>query len=118
MPARKSARATVLTPVSDTAAQLIHLLRQEAAEAAAPAPGTIVLQPLARLKAYRDHGACHFIAYSEDFQSSVRLTRYYQWDSEPAWYGHETRRDTEGRTWERTFYALVDDFGSLVEVRQ
>lgn len=33
------------------------------------------------------------------------------------WYGYEKQQDQLGRTWERRYSAVVDDFGDLVEVR-
>lgn len=117
MAARKPTRATVLTPVSDTAAQLIHLLRQEAAEAAAPAPGTVTLRPAVRMIA-RHSRPTSITAYSEDWESRIDL--FFQHDrwTVARWSGEEQRTDEHGRTWERRFQAVVDDFGSLVEVRQ
>lgn len=32
------------------------------------------------------------------------------------WYGRETRKDSSGSEWSRTFRAVVDDFGRLIEV--
>jgi hypothetical protein len=117
MPARKSTRATVLTPVSDTAAQLIHLLRQEAAEAAAPAPGTVTLRPAARLITRRSSHT-NITAYSEDWETRVDLWCLHDHWNVTRWSGEEQRTDADGRRWERRIVAVVDDFGSLVEVRQ
>jgi len=116
MAARKSPRATVLTPVSDTAAQLIHLLRQEAAEAAAPAPGTVVLPPHTGLRALTFDATYHS-AHSADWETSLRLWFYPDRAHQVRWIGDETLRDDKGRTWERRLRMVIDDFGTLVEVQ-
>lgn len=112
----KKARSVVLAPMSKTAAQLLHQLVQDAADAAAPAPGSIVLQPQTRLRHEerycRDH---HFVAYSADGTTSTRWTKHPN-TSMPQWFGSESRCDAEGRGWQRTMWGIVDDFGTLVEV--
>jgi len=112
----KKARSVVLAPMSETAAQLLHQLVQDAADAAAPTPGSIVLLPQAKLehdsRFSRDH---RFVAYSADASTSVAWTKHPN-TSMPQWYGTEGRRDAEGRRWVRTMWGIVDDFGTLVEV--
>jgi hypothetical protein len=34
------------------------------------------------------------------------------------WFGHEVQVDQLGRAWQRDFDAVVDDFGTLVEVER
>ena len=112
----KKARAVVLAPMSETAAQLLHQLMQDAANAAAPAPGAIVLKPTARLKHHPAFSSDHrFVAYSDDRATRVSWTKYPN-TSMPQWIGGEYREDYDGRRWERTMWGVVDDFGTLVEV--
>lgn len=112
----KKARSVVLAPMSETAAQLLHQLVQDAADAAAPALGSIVLQPLAKLQHEEQFSSDHrFIAYSADARTSISWSKHPT-SSMPQWYGREDRRDAEGRRWERTMWGIVDDFGTLVEV--
>jgi hypothetical protein len=102
--------------MSVTAAELLHRVQQEAADAAAPAPGTIVLAPQSGLKFSSESSADHrHIAYADGHQTDVRLTKYPD-TAMPQWFGRERRRDTDGRIWERSIWAIVDDFGTLVEV--
>jgi hypothetical protein len=110
----KKARV-VLAPMSETAARLMHQLIQEAAEAAAPAPGAVVLKPHGTLKHQYDFSSDHrFVAYGDDF---VRISwTKHPTTSMPQWLGHEDRYDDQGRRWERTMWGIVDDFGTLVEV--
>jgi hypothetical protein len=114
--ARKSSPATMLAPMSATAAQLLHQLVQDAADAAAPAPGSIVLQPQTKLQHQERYSSDHhFVAYSADNSTSIRWVKHPT-TSLPQWLGRENRRDAEGRSWERTMWGIVDDFGTLVEV--
>ena len=106
--------ATVLAPMSATAAELLHRLQQEAADAVAPAPGTVVLAPQGALS---HHGgdANHAYAYFDNYDTSTRLAHYHG-DRTPGWSGHEKRLDSSGRVWERRIRAVIDNFGDLVEV--
>jgi hypothetical protein len=104
----------VMAPMSVTAAELLHRLQQEAAEAVAPAPGTIVLAPRAK--------RCHYTSNDtslsglfDDFSTSVYLFRHHG-NGSSRWTGEETLRDADGRKWERRIHAVVDNFGDLVEV--
>ncbi|WP_445287676.1 hypothetical protein [Variovorax atrisoli] len=115
MAARKSPRATVLAPMSDTAARLLHQLLQDAADAAAPAPGSITLKPVIGLKHQPDYSTdLSFVAYGEGLVD-VRWRRHPCSDM-PQWIGHEERKDDQGRRWNRVMWGIVDDFGTLVEV--
>lgn len=104
----------VLAPMSVTAAELLHRLLQEAAEAAGPAPGTVVLAPHG---APHHHGATSNSAYAyfDNFETAIKLYRFHG-DTTPFWTGYEKRLDASGRTWERHVNAVVDNFGDLVEV--
>lgn len=109
------AQAVVLVPLSALEADLRHQPRQSAAEATAPAPGTIVLPPLI---------APHHL-YATDTRSHTYFTG---WDCSQSFYlrhqsesaaklrGTEDRKDAEGRSWTRPIEAVLDDFGDLVEV--
>jgi hypothetical protein len=110
------ARSVVLAPMSATAAQLLHQLVQDAADAAAPAPGSIVLQPQSKLQHEERFSSDHrFVAYAAANSASVRWVKHPN-TSMPQWFGSEGRRDADGRHWERTMWGVVDDFGTLVEV--
>ena len=100
--------------MSATAAELLHRLQQEAADAVAPAPGTVVLAPQGALS---HHGgdANHAYAYFDNYDTSTRLAHYHG-DRTPGWSGHEKRLDSSGRVWERRIRAVIDNFGDLVEV--
>lgn len=113
----KKARSVVLAPMSETAAQLLHQLVQDAADAAAPAPGSITLLPLVQLQHHADYSSDHrLVAYScGDVWTSVRWSKYPN-SAMPQWHGREERLDSEGRSWARAFWGVVDDFGTLVEV--
>lgn len=110
----KAAGATVLAPMSATAAELLHRLLQEAADAVAAAPGTVVLAPHG---APYHHGATNNSAYAyfDNFETAIKLYRFHG-DTTPFWTGYEKRLDASGRTWERHVNAVVDNFGDLVEV--
>lgn len=111
----KKARSVVLAPMSETAAKLLHQLVQDAADAAAPAPGSTILQAPTRIKyeaAYSND--LHYVAYSDDL-CSTRWTKH-PCSSMPQWIGREDRHDEQGRRWERVMWGVVDDFGTLVEV--
>jgi hypothetical protein len=110
----KKARSVVMAPMSETAAQLLHQLVQDAADAVAPAPGSITLRPQGPLQHREQFSSDHRLtAYSAD--GSVHWAKHPT-TSMPQWYGREDRRDAEGRRWERTMWGIVDDFGTLVEV--
>lgn len=112
----KKARSVVLAPMSETAAKLLHQLTQDAADAVAPAPGAIVLKPQGQFKYDSQFSSDHrYTAYAEDY-TSIRWVKHPTTPM-PQWFGHEERRDTDGQRWERTMWGVVDDFGSLVEVR-
>ncbi|WP_027730965.1 hypothetical protein ABL850_14865 [Variovorax paradoxus] len=110
----KAAGATVLAPMSATAAELLHRLQQEAAESVAPALGTVVLAP----RGTRCHYASNDTSLSglfDDFSTSVYLFRHHG-NGSSHWTGEETLRDADGRRWERRIHAVVDNFGDLIEV--
>jgi hypothetical protein len=112
----KKTRSVVLAPMSATAAELLHRLQQEAADAVAPAPGTVTLPPTGALT---PSSACHgtyLSAYGPDYQNSITLIQIHSRLSLVKWSGVETRYDTDGQRWERNIRAVVDDFGALVEV--
>jgi hypothetical protein len=111
----KKARV-VLAPMSVTAAELLHRLQQEAADAVAPAPGTVTLQPMGALSPSSACDGTYLAAYDASHSSSVTLMHHHGRQSLPRWSGVEVRRDPDGRRWERSFRAVVDDFGTLVEV--
>lgn len=52
-------------------------------------------------------------------QTSGGVHSYFDRDFDragPAWRGNDERLDMKGRTWERRFRAVQDDFGNLVEI--
>lgn len=113
----KKARSVVLAPMSATAAELLHRLQQEAADAVAPAPGTVTLPPTGALKPSGVCDATYLSAYCTTNAGSVTLTLNHARQSQAKWGGTETRYDTDGRYWQRYLSAITDDFGTLVEVR-
>lgn len=119
-PSRKRAgtiaEATVLAPMSATAAELLHRLLQDAADAVAPAPGTLTLPPMGALKPSSACDGTYISAYSADYNSSITLIQNHGRQGQAKWSGTEVRRDTGGQRWERSIRAVVDDFGALVEV--
>lgn len=50
------------------------------------------------------------------WNAAVSVGRHHGQPSGETWFGTERAKDAQGRTWERTFVAVMDDFGSLVEV--
>lgn len=117
-PSRKRAgtigEATVLAPMSATAAELLHRLQQEAADAVAPAPGTVVLTPHGTPCKHHSDDAMAY-TYFGDFQTSIMLFRHHG-NGSSRWTGEEQLRDALGRKWERRVHAVIDNFGDLVEV--
>lgn len=111
---RPVADCVVLTPMSATAAQLLHRLLQEAADAVAPAPGTVVLAPQGP-PCHHGGDFNHAYAYFDNYDTSTRLARYHDFPT-PGWVGNEKRLDSSGRVWERRVHAVIDNFGDLVEV--
>lgn len=109
-----AAGATVLAPMSATAAELLHRLLQEAADAVAAAPGTVVLAPHGTPCKHHSADAIAY-TYFGDFQTSVMLFRHHG-NGSSHWSGEETLRDANGRKWERRIRAVIDNFGDLVEV--
>lgn len=110
----KLAADIVLAPMSAIAAELLHRLQQEAADAVAAAPGTVVLAPRGK--------RCHYTSNDtslsglfDDFSTSVYLFRHHS-NGSSHWTGEETLRDADGRRWERRIHSVVDNFGDLVEV--
>jgi hypothetical protein len=112
----KKARSLVLAPMSATAAELLHRLQQEAAEAVAPAPGTVMLPPQGALKLSSACDETYLSAYDAGHYNSITLIQSHGRQSQDKWIGTEVRHDTKGHRWERSFRAVVDDFGALVEV--
>lgn len=115
--ARKQERSvdtTVLTPMSATAAELLHRLQQDAADAVAPAPGTIVLKPHGAPRRY-DATDTRLCAYFGDFYTSIYLYRHHG-NGSAIWTGDESLVDASGTKWERRIRAVVNNFGDLVEV--
>lgn len=112
----KKARSVVLAPMSATAAELLHRLQQEAAEAVAPAPGTVTLPPTGALRATGSGDGTYISAYDSSFNNSISLVQIHSRQSPTRWSGTEVRRDANGQRWQRDFRAVVDDFGDLVEV--
>ncbi len=105
------ARAAVtLAPMSATAAELLHRLQQEAADAVAPADGTILLSPPAAACDYYRATETSCTAYFGDCRVSLFRHRGYAY-----WTGDEERTDGDGRRWERRIKAVVDNFGELIE---
>lgn len=113
----KKARGVVLAPMSATAAELLHRLQQEAADAVAPAPGTVTLLPVGALTPSSSRDATYLFGYGAGHTASVTLYQSHGRESQVKWSGIESRYDTDGQRWERSFRAVVDDFGTLVEVR-
>ena len=112
----KKARSVVLAPMSATAAELLHRLQQEAADAVAPAPDTVTLPPTGVLQSSSACDATYFAAYGTGHFNSISLVQNHGRQSQFKWNGSEVRYDTDGRRWERSIRAVVDDFGALVEV--
>ena len=104
----------VLAPMSATAAELLHRLQQEAADAVAPAPGTIVLKPHGALYIHSSENTSAY-AYYDKYDTSTRLYRHHG-NGSAIWTGREQLMDASGRTWERSIHAVIDNFGDLVEV--
>lgn len=119
-PSRKRAgtigEATVLAPMSAIAAELLHRLQQEAADAAAPAPGTVTLPPVGTLRPSSACDGTYLAAYGSGRSNSITLLLNHGRQRPAKWSGSETRYDDHGHRWERNFYAVVDNFGDLVEV--
>lgn len=113
----KKARSVVLAPMSETAARLLHQLVQDAADATAPAPGSITLPATVALKPSSACDATYLSAYDAGHCNSVTLMQNHGRQSRAKWSGTEVRCDTDGQRWERFIRAVVDDFGTLVEVR-
>lgn len=57
-------------------------------------------------------GACRATSYGD----GPNFGRHYEKELNGYWAGQENLKDQLGRTWSRFFKAVVDDFGSLVEV--
>lgn len=107
--------AVTMVPVTPALAALLHQLQQEIAEAQhTPEPGSIVLAPAGPLRATRNDDANYVSAYADDWLTRVYLVRGRT--NGGVWTGEESRRDDQGRTWERRIKAITDDFGNLVEV--
>jgi hypothetical protein len=114
MALRAMHQAPVVTPA---VAALLHQLQQEAAQAAAPAPGTVVLQPIAGpLQLSSTCDGSYISAYDQDFNHTFTAIQSHTRPRQAKWSGTEVRRDDAGRRWERNFIAVADDFGDLVEV--
>ena len=108
-------QATVLAPMSATAAELLHRLQQEAAEAVTPAPGSVMLPP--PVKACGTHSTdTSYYVYFDGYSTRKDFYLRHQRESQAKWAGSEERTDSDGRRWERRIAAVVDDFGELVEV--
>lgn len=135
-PPAPAASPLTLAPVSPAAAQLLHTVYAEAlaqAEASIPRPpeGSIVLAsaqtPYSSTYA-ESHGSRWLRIYSEgvDHHLHTDIVRpdwaeqYGEWHRVPGlWYGEESRRDAQGRQWQRRCGPFVDDgFGTLIEVPQ
>lgn len=112
----KKARSVVLAPMSATAAELLHRLQQEAADAVAPAPGTVTLPPMGALNPSSACDGTYLSAYDASCFNSITLIQSHGRQSQAKWSGTEVRYDTDGQRWERHIRAVVDDFGALVEV--
>lgn len=112
----KKARSVVLAPISATAAELLHRLQQEAADAVAPAPGTVTLLPKGALKPSSACDGTYLAAYGAGHYNSITLFQNHGRQSQAKWSGTEVRYDTDGQRWERSIRAVIDDFGTLVEV--
>lgn len=111
---QKALGATVLAPMSATAAELLHRLQQDAADAVAPAPGTIVLKPHGAPCRY-DATDTRLCAYFGSYDTSIYLYRHHG-NGSAIWTGDESLMDAGGTKWERRIRAVVDNFGDLVEV--
>lgn len=112
--------ALTLAPVSEKAAELLHALYAEALAQVettiAPAPGTVLLPPVGKLRPSSASDASYMSAYGADFRGSVTLIQNHGRQGQAKWSGDEVRYDTEGRRWERFIRAVINDFGDLVEV--
>lgn len=73
-------------------------------------------QPTAEHCRFHRHGTLRVLDLgTADSHELLRLQHTH--DYKPGiWYGHETRRDTQGREWSRSISMVIDDFGTLVEV--
>jgi len=81
-----------------------------------PAPDTFTLKPMGALRPSRACDGLYHCAYDTSYESSISLMQTHDLPRQAKWWGDETRRDTEGRRWVRRIYAVVNDFGDLVEV--
>ncbi|MEJ8846385.1 hypothetical protein [Variovorax rhizosphaerae] len=100
------------TPAARAAITLAPMSATAAADAVAPAEGTILLSPPAACDLYfADDTSC--AAY---YSGGCRTSLYHH-HGRAYWTGDESRTDGDGRRWERRIRAVVDDFGALVEVQ-
>ena len=51
-----------------------------------------------------------------EYTSVLSIGRLHGHPLGKTWFGTESATDTQGREWERRFDAVVDDFGTLIEV--
>lgn len=74
-------------------------------------PGDLVLAPLGSVVSRDWWGA----SFTTEFSNGSGRCYHYR-DRSPPWMVFVNRRDLEGREWERSANAVMDDFGDLVEV--
>lgn len=64
-------------------------------------------------------GCRALVVRSADWDTLMWVQRDHDSATPWRWYGTETRKDADGRAWQRSLGGLVcDDFGTLVEVPQ
>lgn len=85
-------------------AQLLSGLKTRAADA-------LHLTPSAKPVKYITCGALYASNHSGNSFQRQHDSKYGT-----TWLGFETQTDQHARKWERMYYAVVDDFGNLVEV--
>lgn len=86
-------------------AQLLSGLKTSAADA-------LYLIPCAAPVKYSEF---HELQYASNWSGSS-FQRRYDGDHGVTWFGTEQQIDQHGREWQRRYSAVVDDFGTLVEV--
>lgn len=89
-------------------AQILAQLR-----AVSGGPEQIVLTAVARSAApwWYNGNSCHVDQFGD-----VRFFRSHGKDYQAPWWCIVSMVDQDGRLWQRTFDAVIDDFGDLVEV--
>lgn len=103
------------TPIQTERQALDAAINAVIASATRPATGAIILAPIkcATKPRWLESGrSCYYGSGRQE----THIQRMFDSEHGTTWFGRETRSDQLGRLWDRSFHAVVGDFGDLVEV--